>query len=371
MIKSLSDRFSRSTKTPDREIILHVGMDKTGTSAIQAFLHKNRELLLEDTGVYYPETGLWSDYSHHPYAFSLFGMNGFSVRDFLKLSRKLDRETKGKKSVLISSECLFKAPTRDEFDVFTSFIRRHFSSVKVIVYLRRQDLWIESRYKHSIISGNEISLEALSRPNFCDYKRFIDLWRDSFGAGSIVVRPYEKSQFKGGNIFSDFLSIFGQKIDDRWHLPERQVNVALGYPETEFKRFCNAVGFNKGMVDQLNALLLAHTEISDDRNDVKLLPGTRCKEICDRYKEINRAIVQEYLPGKSDALFVEEVSIDELEGDAISDVSDEDFLSVLSFIKEQNNAVFKKLVKLTKSSSPSPIKEFDARSTLVLSSLES
>lgn len=368
MIKILSNRLSRSTKVPDREIILHIGMDKTGTSAIQAFLHKNRKLLLEDTGVYYPETGLWSDYSHHPYAFSLFGMNGFSIRNFVKLSRKLDRETKGKKTVLISSECLFKVPTRDEFNVFTSFIRRHFSSVKVIVYLRRQDLWIESRYKHSIISGNEISLEALSRPNFCDYKKFIDLWRDSFGVGGIVVRPYEKSQFKGGSIFSDFLSIFGQEIDDRWRLPERQVNVALGYPETEFKRFCNAIGFNRGLVDQLNSLLLAHTELSDCRKEVELLNATRSKEICDQYREMNRAIVQEYLSGKPGDLFVEELRNDELEEYAISGVSDDDFLSVLSFIKEKNNAVYKKIMRLAENYSPSFASEFDRMSKLVLSS---
>ena len=61
--------FRMKTQTKERVLYLHIGMDKTGTSAIQAFLNLNESCLYSSEGILRPSTALWGDYSHHPLAF--------------------------------------------------------------------------------------------------------------------------------------------------------------------------------------------------------------------------------------------------------------------------------------------------------------
>src|SRR5690554_1034846 len=80
--RALPKRLFRSKVDPTgKTLYLHVGMDKTGTSAIQAFLHLNEKRLFESEGILRPSTALWGDYSHHPLAFSLLEIQGYTGED--------------------------------------------------------------------------------------------------------------------------------------------------------------------------------------------------------------------------------------------------------------------------------------------------
>ncbi len=52
------------------ELILHIGYSKTGTSAIQDFLYRNRKMLLRRYGILYPDIYIF-DKAHHLFAWSL------------------------------------------------------------------------------------------------------------------------------------------------------------------------------------------------------------------------------------------------------------------------------------------------------------
>ena len=57
---------------PNKTLILHAGMEQTGTTAIQHMLHQARRSLLSHV-ILVPSTGIWTDHSHHPFAFAAFG----------------------------------------------------------------------------------------------------------------------------------------------------------------------------------------------------------------------------------------------------------------------------------------------------------
>lgn len=48
-----------------RQLILHIGTHRTGTSALQQFFLMNRHVL-DKNGVYYPLTGCNAEGMHHP-----------------------------------------------------------------------------------------------------------------------------------------------------------------------------------------------------------------------------------------------------------------------------------------------------------------
>jgi len=326
-----------------KRLYLHVGMDKTGTSAIQKFVYDNRSKLLDDGDIYYPATGLWGDYSHHPFAFSIFNQHGYSEKKLLKLTKKLVKEVEGRNNVLISSECLFKAPLKENFRIFRDNIFSCFDDVRVIVYVRRQDHWVESRHKHSILSGSELPLEMLQRPFFCNYKQFIDHWSDLVGEESVVVRAYEKQQFVGGSIFSDFLSIFGIELSERYKIPIKNINYSLANDENKFKRLCNLIGFTRRGVEALNGILLEHASSSRSLLNSRLLSPTDRLTLLNKYMSNNKEIAERYLGRHDGLLFYDPLPSSDDSWEEYLGLSEEKIREISKFIAGKNPKVIKSL----------------------------
>ncbi|WP_156413984.1 MULTISPECIES: hypothetical protein [unclassified Guyparkeria] len=339
--------FRKEGDIAHRTLILHVGMDKTGTSAIQQFIYKNRTRLDRDAGIYYPGTGMWWDHSHHEIPFSIFEMNGFDKRTLRRLLRKLKSEIRDKEKVVISSECLFKSPAKPNFPLFLDFVRSNFDDVEVLVYVRPQDDWVESRYKHSVLSGAEIPLEKLTKPQFCDYEQFVDRWARIFGEEHVEVRPYEKSQFEGGSIFNDFLSAIGVASGKFYELPERPVNESLNALAHDFKRLCNSVKFYGAGVD-INSVLIEFSQRNKGaRDQFRILsPGERA-EILTAYQDSNRRLASKYVRRHGpDALFVK--TADDVLSDSwkqAGELDPDQFSPVLQFFEKTSPKAFKSFEK--------------------------
>ncbi len=328
-----------------KTLYLHVGMDKTGTSAIQTFCYQNKEKILKNSGIYYSNTGLWSDFSHHLYAFSLLELAGYCNQDFITLCSKLEREASKYSTVLISSECLFKTTIKPQFDLFLSSLFSIFDLVKVVVYVRRQDDWVESRYKHSIISGNEIALDTLKKPFFCDYLQYIDKWGSQVGRENVIVRSFDKSRFYKGSIFSDFMYSLGQEVLPLYDLPRADVNHSLNKTETEFKKYCNYLGLSKDSSDQLNVTLLEMSSSSDGHKGDFLSTEER-RGLIATYSSINEQIASKYMGGNVKGLFSNAVQDDISDDEFEFNLSDDDVLKIGAIFKSRYPKAFVELLSL-------------------------
>lgn len=329
-----------------RVLYIHVGMDKTGTSAIQLFLNNNREILYKNEDLYYAKSGLWQDYSHHPFAFSILNMNGYTNNYFDDLLEQFAKETVDKNRVLISSECLFKVTENKNFNDFYKFINDKFDNIKVIVYIRRQDLWVESRYKHSILSGSNMKLDMLQEPRFCNYKQFIDKWAKVVGANNVIVKIYEKDQFVNNNIFCDFLSIFNIDLRECYNLPAKDINTSLGLHGCEFKRLCNCIGYDNINIDELNRVLLNYAELEKQfcYNTYNLSYNERIA-LLKRYENVNRQIASEYLNRIGKPLFSDyPKDINEPNG-KYQGLTEEKIMEIATFIKKKKPELMRNLSK--------------------------
>ena len=186
-----------------KRLILHIGMHKTGSTSIQRFFSRNRRLL-GLLGLCYP-ISIGPDGRRQPKHNAIFSAISHEA-DFGAAHPAL-----GPSANLIDSvaEEIARAPGRTavmsaegfsgERPVFAQALAplaRRFD-VTIVMFVRRQDLWVESFYKQ-MVQSREVRLADpfaafLSRPETAahmDYATIAAWWADAF-SGRIVVSPFE------------------------------------------------------------------------------------------------------------------------------------------------------------------------------------
>lgn len=188
-------------------IYLHIGLPKSGSSAIQVYLNENHKKLM-DSGVMYP----WQ----HGYS-QLYRTSGGNAKRILSIARNgyLGEEVSCLKNeikelcdkynkLIISSEALsvfFKNPA-DLSRLLPSGI-----DVRIVIYLRNQVEKFVSDVNQTIKNARRDSYDiGKSWFDFNDYKNQIRRWERAFGKENIVVRGYDKSSFPRGDVVADFCS---------------------------------------------------------------------------------------------------------------------------------------------------------------------
>lgn len=90
--------------------------------------------------------------------------------------------------------------------------------VYIIVYLRRQDAFVESLYTQQIHKGESFSFEAFvdSLPAFSfDWEQFLESYAAIFGIDKVVARRYDKAFFPGADsLLKDFFQVIGVDFAD-------------------------------------------------------------------------------------------------------------------------------------------------------------
>ncbi len=194
-------------------LYVHIGINKTGTTALQNTLAAHRDALAR-VGVVYPRAGIHSN-AHH-----LLGWHcGFHQgppppmqEPPEAIAQQMKREIRGQPGAtgLISSEFLCLDGDIARFKTYLKPFK-----VKVVVYLRRHDLWLQSVYVQALKTvlnprwgrGYNAYLNALrtGNPKIGNYRRLVDSWANEFGRENVIVRPFESAQI-GSNLLADLMT---------------------------------------------------------------------------------------------------------------------------------------------------------------------
>lgn len=293
-------------------IYLHVGTAKTGTSALQNFVGENLDRFAE-YGYYYPETGRVNN-CHHGIAFYWGNQDAFKkIFDVHQdqLSRLSDElNTHQGKHILISSECFLMETVHWE-DLLS--ILPH-DNIKIIVYFRRQDSFLSSRYMENV-KGNRIILPPVEwieknlYPN--EYLGILNRLSSYVEKDNIIVRVYERQQFVGGSIFSDFCDIFSVPLTDDFVISEKNFNPHLSRNALDFNRLINTVFDDRYSPYIFNGVLTQFSlkEKPDDNLAFRnhgLFSPRKCREILAACENVNIKIAREYLGREDGRLFYEQ-----------------------------------------------------------------
>jgi hypothetical protein len=198
------------------ELLVHVGLPKTGTTAIQRYMYLRREAYAQQ-GIYWAESyrngnSVPGDWAHHIYSNKWEAFDDPS--EFLVTSDEAWRalqefmRAKGGRHIISSEEFSELLPRPSGEDVI-NFIKEIAGSarVRLIGYVRRQDDLIESHIRQLIKVGRyRLTPEKYSQNQaFFFFDKGFSKAADLLGKENVIVRVYERERLVGGDSVSDFL----------------------------------------------------------------------------------------------------------------------------------------------------------------------
>lgn len=190
-----------------KHLFLNIGWPKTGTTALQAFYHKNRALLGAHGLAYY--TSRAESAGSIPRAIA---KNEPMAPHRTRLHDWTAQQTATK--ILISSEGFADC----NLDALSQFLApAQWKAITVIAYLRPQDEFLEGWYKQMVKWGSKLPLQTyLSGHNpvwtQADYDRQLDrwaAWRAALPHAQLHPAIFDRRSLAGGNIGVDFFARLG------------------------------------------------------------------------------------------------------------------------------------------------------------------
>ena len=305
-------------------LVVHIGTPKTGSKALQSFLFRNSKELAKQ-GIRYLKSGRRSERRKrltrsHSELVKL--LKGPSERDAWKdLRAELDRST-CHTNVMSAEGFWFGDPVEMRAELPKS------QSVRFVVYLRRQDKYLQSLWKQTVAGGRKYSFNEWRRrrPTRGDYLSTVEKWADMFGAESILIRPYEK----GGeiNTVQDFADVLGVKgafdIENigRNPSPRREL--------THLIRAFNDLDLNSDVDHhQLYRAIIAKSESYIRTCD--MLSYTESVALMEEHAEGNKILIEKYYRGHPIPLFPE---LAPFESEGTWDMESKEFLQLVTDVLE-------------------------------------
>ena len=280
------------------EIIIHIGRHKTGTTSIQHFLALNEDLLLNQYGIYYPEIGRDPLMKYHHPLFRDWAENKKKLD--LQLINKIIENAKRKSAsrILLSSEIL----SRDSItETKWLQLKEAFNEkITIIVYLRRQDKYLQSMYAEEILHGLIKSKSTIkdTKTNL-DYFQFLAPICRTFTQNRIIVKSFDRAIKL--DLYKDFLKNLGITFNDEFQLPPDNLNQSLPWRYLNIVRYANDYPFMRRLfINTISMrLIISLAKISPSFFNTPLpLTEEQRQEILSRYEESNKMVARKYLRGE-------------------------------------------------------------------------
>ena len=305
-------------------LYLHIGLPKTGTTSIQRFCENNREKL-KTKGYLYPEFEyLYPDVANNRNAHFLVGVcRTEDGKRNLELEKKLfqkglemiEKSFEECDKVIISDEAIWHKSIKHRKKLWNTLLehsKKNKYQIKIIVYLRRQDELALSYVNQKIKSGKNRMQEWTweyfienSEMIRMEYDVHLDKIEEVFGKEALCVRIFEKGQFQGeeGNLYSDFLDIFGLDMKD-YVVEKEYSNTSLSYNGQEIKRIVNEVeAFDEENRKFIRNMALKSLGVMVRKDNYSYLSMEERNLFMEKYEAGNQYVAKKYFGRDNGKLF--------------------------------------------------------------------
>lgn len=305
-------------------LYLHIGTPKTGTSMIQYFMAKNRKKIIKKGYIYpnfgYEFEGIGRNRNAHFLVHKFFDENKNRLYDQEKklhteglqlLLCELDKH----ENVVLSDEHIWNGYQSIEnfWENLYQTLTEAGHELKVIVYLRRQDLYIQSYWAQQV---KEVSKESFA--HYIDAKRYqkshlhyaaeLDKITAVIGEENLCVRVYEKGQYYGGNgnLIEDFLHTIGLTLTDEYAVSKTVINGSISGDCLEVKRILNQMPefrAKKNFLIPIMQNVSAQEGRSSDYSRAACFAKGQKEAFLKQYEMDNEITAKKYLHKESGILF--------------------------------------------------------------------
>ena len=295
-----------------KTLILHAGMGKTGTTAIQHTFWNNRAALAR-AGIAYPAIGAASG-AHHLISPHIMADPTAQMpwRRHLAPGEWAPKVAALPEPRVFMSSELISSAEPDQIAAFCAALAPFFD-LRLCLYLRRQDDMIAAGYAQGVKAGTQRPpLEKIleNQSNRFNYMETIAPWEAALGRDHLIILPYERGQFHAGDLIRDvlFRTLGLPDLPPGFvHDPAANPNARLSAPATEFKRLVNLLIPDR---TRSRAYVAPLSACPPDPKGTHLLGRADRAEVIARFAASNARVAQTYMNRPAGDLFRESLSPD-------------------------------------------------------------
>lgn len=206
------------------QAIVHIGMSKTGSTALQSCLQRS-EAYLATRGLRYPKNPPDCGFNNHRLLAAQFlpferlprhmtGRTGYTAANigakFEAFVEHVAAEVRAHRpeALILSSETLFRELPAAKHAAIRGAYRRLGAEPRFVAYLRRP-----SEHYLAVLLQVLTASAAPPPPAPARYRPALESYRAAFGAETVAARLYDRARLEGGDIVADFcardLAAFG------------------------------------------------------------------------------------------------------------------------------------------------------------------
>lgn len=281
-----------------KQVILHIGASKAGSSSIQSFLQRNR-FSLATLGYVVPDNALslgGSVTGEHVFATEVLCKNKDAETFRDRIDALFDQSEPDAHSIIISAENLSNLGNSAIIDGLAADY-----DLRVIIYLRRQDELLTSSWQQWA-SKLETDFHAWligALKQFGQWDRVLAEWARLAGEQAMVVRVFDRGSFLNGDLLQDFVAAIGlgerapqfdyEQSDSNPSVTDAVTTMVSGnrhiFADAHDNRFYTALNKLTG-----NALV--------EKTRLSLLTRAQRDKIIEYYRPTNESVCRKYFPGR-------------------------------------------------------------------------
>jgi len=293
-----------------KRCVLHVGLPKTGTTTIQAFLRQNRERLKEQE-VYLPpsrfarcdELFLLSKRKYEQKRiFEIWGIRNQEELNTVKTplekeARSWFKTTEGG-TIVLSHEGIV-GRDQEELENLRDLLADCCDALSVIVTLRRQDLFLNSHFRNRVKNKSEVGTEI--RGFGPDYDKILKSLATVFGRENVSPFVFVDSTISKGDLINDFLSACRISVDLTGFVHPEAKNTAWDSRGVRILSTINEIlpSMEAGHTKASRKLIEKAIERTFDKNIIPYrMPKERALKVCKIHSGSNARVAREWFGRK-------------------------------------------------------------------------
>ena len=273
-----------------KKIYFHIGVGKTGTTSLQAYLNDNYEILL-DNGVIYPRTGIFegscahhllADLEEEYFSYQSQWLYESLVREILSVAAN---------TVIICSENFSYVKPSFVDDIFNCL---HEFDIYIVFYVREQVSYILSSYmqwfKMSRLVVSPYTFYKTNIDSF-DFEKIINPWEAHVDANKIFCRLYDRRNFC--DVIDDFTGLLRLprlevgNVDDNPSINPVFINLMLAINNSSMDDVCC-----KNIIDEIS--FISSNNICN-KIQYENIDASLTDEIRNEYYSSNKRFAERYL----------------------------------------------------------------------------